>query len=141
MAAALGLEVLASPTVLYDSPEESEEAKARVDLPNPWSPHIESVRLASHSSWLKEAHDRLLVLWLIGSLCGNERPLLRHQDPMHSGPWSLDVRIEGLDWPETYNVLIKQYGWWGLAHLESLLRLALHRAWDLSAGGNDPGST
>lgn len=129
MASELALVPLATPTVLYESAEESRDARGRVDLPDPWCPQVESIRLAASDPRLNEAHDRLLVLWLIGILSGAGRPLLSHSDPLHGGPWNLDVQIEDRDWLEIFHGLIRRYGWWGLAHLESILRLAEHRAW------------
>lgn len=129
MASELALEPLATLTLLYDSAEESRDSRERVELPELWCPHVESVRLAESDPRLSTAHDRLLVLWLIGTLCGTGRPILLHSDPLHAGPWSLRVQIENRDWTEIFDTLMRRYGWWGLAHLESVLRLAEHRAW------------
>jgi CRISPR-associated endonuclease/helicase Cas3 len=81
-------------------------------------------------------------LYLIGSHHGHGRPFFLHSDPWDayarqllgvaiaagSGPERLDFDWQGRDWAELFVELQSQYGPWGLAFLEAVLRLADHRA-------------
>jgi CRISPR-associated endonuclease/helicase Cas3 len=89
-----------------------------------------------------------LVLWLIGTHHGHGRPFFPHCDPEDTqmrlnlpavlgipqtlppgpGPQSLAYDRNGLDWPGLYERLKTRYGVWELARMESILRLADHRA-------------
>ena len=106
------------------------------------SPHaLLSVRMVERSPVLLErAHDPELVLHLIASHHGRCRPfapMVNDSEPITVksatlGPAmaaSSDTRLEQLDSgvPERFWRLVRRYGWWGLAWLEALLRLADHR--------------
>jgi CRISPR-associated endonuclease/helicase Cas3 len=54
----------------------------RAKLPDYWRHEALSVRLALENPRLQEAHDRALVLWLIGSHHGWGRPFFPHSDPL-----------------------------------------------------------
>ena len=93
-----------------------------------------------------EAHDPALVLWLIGTHHGVGRPFFNFVEmqpeanlpaclgiktwrlALGSGPQSTAFNYQGEDWPKLFEQLKRKYGVWGLAHLESVLRLADHRA-------------
>ncbi len=89
---------------------------------------------------LETAHDRDLVLHLVGSHHGCGRPFMPViHDP---DPRSVSVSHGGIDFSATskhcqerldsgvsdrFWRLVQRYGWYGLAYLETLLRLADHR--------------
>jgi CRISPR-associated endonuclease/helicase Cas3 len=77
-----------------------------------------------------EAHDVELVLHLVGSHHGCARPLL----PVPDGPSEADpVVCLGAGVAERFWGLQRQHGWWGLAYMEALMRLADHRWSELEA--------
>jgi CRISPR-associated endonuclease/helicase Cas3 len=99
----------------------------------------------SNSDLLEQAHDPGLVLHLIATHHGRARPLapvVRDEQPSE-----LTVSIDSNDYtltpqqrkdgvpphrldsgvPERFWRLVRRYGWWGLAHLEAIFRLADHR--------------
>jgi CRISPR-associated endonuclease/helicase Cas3 len=104
--------------------------------------------IQGHDSVLQEAHDRDLVLHLIASHHGWCRPFpppISDQDDLdvqmqHGGHQlrsstrhelaRLDSGIASRFWR-----LIGRYGWWGLAWLEAVMRLADHRASEQETGG------
>ena len=124
----------------------SPTAWERAKLPMGWRHEALSVRMAREHADLTTAHDPALVLWLIGSHHGLGRPFFDFHDsipekplscfgvsdwwlsPDASGPQSLAFDFDGFDWPALFVTLKRRYGIWGLAHLETVLRLADHRA-------------
>ncbi|TCO78836.1 CRISPR-associated endonuclease/helicase Cas3 [Plasticicumulans lactativorans] len=97
--------------------------------------------LRAHPALLAGAHDAELVEYLVGTHHGRGRPFLPVVDD--AGAERLDARFEALGqhlhlrgahrlerleagWPELFARLQRRYGWWGLAYLEALLRLADH---------------
>ena len=123
-------------------------ARTRSGLPEHWRHEALSVRLAPLMPRFVEAKDPELVLWLIGTHHGHGRPFFPHCDPEDTqmrlnlpavlgipqtlppgpGPQSLAYDRNGLDWPGLYERLKTRYGVWELARMESILRLADHRA-------------
>ena len=98
-----------------------------------------SVRLAENSEGLlpENEHLRDLVLHLIASHHGRCRPFApvvmdekcedsRFELCGHSMQWSGPTKLERLDSgiADRYWRLVRRYGWWGLAWLEGLVRLA-----------------
>jgi len=102
--------------------------------------------LESADDWLHSAYDPHLVLHLIATHHGRARPLapvIRDYQP-----FELSVSVNGNDYtltsqqredlvpphrldsgiPERFWRLVRRYGWWGLAHLEAIFRLADQRA-------------
>lgn len=118
-------------------------ARDRAGYPRGGRHECASVQLLrAHPALLAGAHDPELVEHLVGSHHGRGRPFLPVVDD--PGAASLDAgfelfgqplrlrgphRLEQLDsgWPERFARLQRRYGWWGLAWLETLLRLADHR--------------
>jgi CRISPR-associated endonuclease/helicase Cas3 len=102
-----------------------------------------SVRLAeSHLKHLPPELDRELMLHLIGSHHGRARPFAPLVDEPEGEPVaefehhgekyaakSTVTDLERLDSgvAERFWTLVRRYGWWGLAYLEAILRLADHR--------------
>ena len=129
----------------------SPNAWQRAGLPDGWRHEALSVRMAMAHHRFAEAHDPALVLWLIGTHHGLGRPFFGFADPQAStaghglsrcldvdrwrvgpgpGPQSLAFAYDGLDWATMFERLKRNYGTWGLARLETILRLADHRASD-----------
>ena len=125
----------------------------RAGLPSHWRHEALSVRMAQSHPRFTDAHDPALVLWLIGTHHGLGRPFFGFVDlqsvadqdlspclnvdqwslePGRPGPQSCAFEFEGADWPHLFDALKRKYGLWGLAHLEAILRLADHRASELS---------
>lgn len=125
----------------------------RAGLPNDWRHEALSVRIARSHPRFADAHDPALVLWLIGTHHGLGRPFFGFAEsassadqelapclaidewklqPGEPGPQSPAFEFEGADWPHLFDALIRRYGLWGLAHLETILRLADHRESELS---------
>ena len=86
--------------------------------------------LAPSDARFADAYDPHLVLWLIGTHHGLGRPFFGFVDPQDrgQGPQSLAYDFDGFDWPSLFDRLSQHYGIWRLAWLETILRLADHRA-------------
>lgn len=90
-------------------------------------------------SLLQQAHDKELVIYLIGTHHGRGRPFMPASEDDgttidlvmggHTIRFDGQHRLELLDsgWTDSFWVLSRRYGYWGLAFLESLIRLADHR--------------
>ena len=102
----------------------------RAELPARWRHEARSVALAPSDARFADAHDPHLVLWLIGTHHGLGRPFFAFADPQDrgQGPQSLAYDFDGCDWPSLFDQLSQHYGIWRLAWLETILRLADHRA-------------
>jgi CRISPR-associated endonuclease/helicase Cas3 len=113
------------------------DAWERARLPRNWRHEALSVRLARSNPEFSEAHDPMLVLWLVGVHHGFGRPLFPHTDPdepiEQPGPQSLGFDFNGRDWARIFEELKRTYGIWGLARLEAFVRLADHRASEAAA--------
>lgn len=114
------------------TPAAAAAARQAAGLPERWRHEAQSVIRAIADPRFAQAHDRELVLWLIGTHHGFGRPLFPHDDPREApdalGPQRLDFQFEGSDWPQIFERLKARYGPWELARLEAVLRLADHRA-------------
>ena len=99
-----------------------------------------SVRMIENSGLLESAHDKDLVLHLVASRHGHCRPFapvaadgepVEVEETILGRPMSActDTKLERLDSgvPERFWRLARRYGWWGLAYLEALMRVADHR--------------
>lgn len=140
-----------SDRVLAKSQRGSGAAASRpTELPAGWRHEALSVCLSSAHPRFGDVGDKDLVLYLIGTHHGFGRPWFPHADPKDgrqraiNAPclgrqfWSLaedefgpqDPRFDyvGRDWAALVASLNERYGPWRLAHLETILRLADHRA-------------
>ncbi len=135
----LGGEPLAKSAEIPRSPAAYERARTASGYPKGGRHELLSVRLAESALALLPDRDDLrdLVLHLIASHHGHCRPFapvvfdercvdvdfeLRGQRTYWSGPTNLERLDSGV--ADRYWRLVRRYGWWGLAWLEALLRLA-----------------
>ncbi len=118
-------------------------ARVRSGLPNGARHEVASVYLAVAHPAFSQAHDPELVLWLIGTHHGYGRPFFPAVVwPPPGDVFTVDLgdcfgevgsqagqQVEhlGFAWVDSFEHLKRKYGPWGLAWLESLLRLADHR--------------
>lgn len=134
----------------------SQQAKEQAGYPDGYRHELLSVAMvAGNAELLEKAHDRELVLHLVGSHHGWCRPFAPFNDhpediettvSMTKGPAGACAELNAgtrhglarLDSGVTDRFwnLTERYGWWGLAWLEAILRLADHRA---SASGKGDG--
>lgn len=120
------LPAITTSRVRFSNRADAAQARQRVGLPDRWCSEAAAVPRAQLHSRLAAAHDPRLVLFLIGTLRGMGLPLFPHSDPGHPGPQDLDYLIDGDDWCQTFVALRRDYGWWGLAYRQSVLRSAEH---------------
>ena len=113
---------------------------------------LASVALAeSNPAVLASAHDKDLVLHLIGTHHGYGRPLPPIVED--SNPQTLSYELDGnsmeansdlvesalaLDMSDRFWSLIERYGYYGLAWLEAILRLANHKQSEQEAAQSWP---
>jgi len=133
---------IAKSALASGSRADREQARRRAGYPQGYRHELLSLRLALDTPALVEtANDRDLVLHLVASHHGWCRPFapfddhpddleveVRHGDVVARGSTRhlqarLDSGVAGRFW-----ALVDRYGWWGLAWLEAILRLADHRA-------------
>lgn len=135
----------------------SQQAKEQAGYPDGYRHELLSVAMvAGNAALLKKAHDRELVLHLVGSHHGWCRPFAPFNDhlediettvQMTNGPTGASADLSAgtrhqlarLDSGVTDRFwnLTERYGWWGLAWLEAILRLADHRASASGRGDSD----
>lgn len=133
------------------------QAKQQSGYPDGYRHELLSVAMvAGNAALLEKAHDRELVLHLVGSHHGWCRPFapfsdhledIQTQVSMTHGPAGASAELSAgtrhqlarLDSGVTDRFwnLTERYGWWGLAWMEAILRLADHRASALGRGDSD----
>ena len=135
----LGGELLAKSAEMPKTRASYQKARIASGYPQGGRHELLSVRLAESALALLPERDDLrdLVLYLIASHHGHCRSFapvvfdeqgvdvdfeLRGQRTQWSGPTGLERLDSGV--ADRYWRLVRRYGWWGLAWLESLLRLA-----------------
>lgn len=133
--------LLAKSDALPTGRGELRRARRESEYPVAGRHELLSVRLIeSAPAILQSAHDPELVLHLVGShhgFCRPFAPVVTDNEPLHVEHATLDHRmsagsatgLERLDSgvPQRFWRLVRRYGWWGLAWLEALMRLADHR--------------
>jgi CRISPR-associated endonuclease/helicase Cas3 len=116
-------------------------ARERAGYPQGARHECYSVAIASLNGYVcEQASDPELVLYLVGVHHGRGRPLMPavEDEGIQRLAFDFDGKrldftgahgLERLDhgWPERFWRLIRRYGYWGLAYLETLVRLADHR--------------
>lgn len=110
-----------------------------------------SVELLRDHPLLAKAHDAELILHLVGAHHGYARPFYPACDD--SDPQTVTLELHGAHFEsssghgltradggvaERFFNLTRRYGWYGLAYLESLLRLADHRRSEQEQEGDTP---
>jgi CRISPR-associated endonuclease/helicase Cas3 len=145
---------LAKSAVPFQDAATRREARERAAYPAGYRHELLSVAMVERSkAALATAGDPELVLHLIGSHHGWCRPFapllddvkpipvrLEHGDALleattDHGLSRLDSGVADRFWN-----LVRRYGWWGLAWLEAILRLADHRASEQSESANRGGA-
>lgn len=124
----------------FDSRRASRRLYRLAGLPRGARHETLSIFLAqTESKQLPAIEDRDLAIHLIGAHHGYARPLLKPLAEWDDDPDTVDLRPVGLSYhgptnyeaaslsngvPDSFLDLQQRYGWWGLAWLETLLRLA-----------------
>jgi CRISPR-associated endonuclease/helicase Cas3 len=135
-------ELLAKSALPPGSARERQFARKRAGYPDGYRHELLSLAMVQgHDSVLTEACDRDLVLHLIASHHGWCRPF----PPPVTDPDGLEVHVRHGNHDLTATTrhelarldsgvasrfwrLVERYGWWGIAWLEAVMRLADHRA-------------
>lgn len=139
---AMSAEPLAKSALPAGNPAQRRAARERAGYPDGYRHELLSLAMvASNREILERAHDADLVLHLVASHHGWCRPFA----PPNDDPEDIAVtlthgsdelvastrhQLARLDSGviDRYWALTQRYGWWGLAWLEAILRLADHRA-------------
>lgn len=130
--------LLAKSSHIPNAPKARREARRRSGYPKGARHELLSVRLTeSAPAVLGQAHDIDLVLHLVASHHGRCRPfapVVKDEDNLtvtliiNKQMFSADssTYLERIDSgvPERFWLLVRRYGWWGIAWLETLMRLA-----------------
>jgi len=120
-------------------------ARERAGYPKGARHECYSVAIAmSNNLVLDGANDKDLVLYLIGVHHGFGRPLMPSVKDEGVMPLSFEfdgrklgfsgqhgLERLGSGWADRFWLLVRRYGYWGLAYLETLVRLADHRRSEL----------
>ena len=139
---ARSLPLLAKSDMLALARRSYRESRRLAHYPEGGRHELVSMRLAESASvLLAQAHDRDLVLHLIASSHGRCRPLAPVIEDLDAPStawttngaemrWAGPTNLERLDSgvADRFWDLTRRYGWWGLAYLEAISRLADHRA-------------
>jgi CRISPR-associated endonuclease/helicase Cas3 len=152
VAAATLAEPLAKSRFPDASPTDRRIAQQRAGYPLGYRHELLSLAMArDNRDVLAAAFDIDLVLHLVASHHGYARPFAPFDDHPDDLPVVLqhgEVRLDattrhrlgrlGSDVPARFHRVQEKYGWWGLAWLEAILRLADHRASRMRGEGGAP---
>jgi CRISPR-associated endonuclease/helicase Cas3 len=139
--ASLTGELLAKSDGLPARPSERRRIQSRAGYPQGARHELVSTRLLESATALASAHDRELVLHLIASHHGWCRPFAPVCDEQENASVTITLHDITLTTPaatglercdsgvaERFWRLVRRYGWWGVAYLEAVFRLADHTA-------------
>jgi CRISPR-associated endonuclease/helicase Cas3 len=145
--------LLAKSDGMPQTPRQRKQARERAGLPEGFRHEMLSVQIVEHGNLIAANHlHRTLILHLIAAHHGYARPFA----PVVMDSEPPEVNVNGVtltEWArsealppridsgiaERFWELTRWYGWWGLAYLEALLRLADQQASaDEDAGVFDP---
>jgi CRISPR-associated endonuclease/helicase Cas3 len=147
--AAAGAPLRAKSDSSLNDPASRARARSRAALPDGFRHEMASVALLRSEAGralLASANDPELVLHLVASHHGHARPFAPPEEHPHNP--SVTVSVDGVTLiadgdhgqdaldsgiAERFWSLQRRYGWWGLAWLEAVLRLADHRESEASA--------
>lgn len=143
-------EPLAKSALPPGSMKESMLARKRAGYPAGYRHELLSLAMIQSSTEaLAKAHDPELVKHLVASHHGHCRPFAPFDDHPDELPVALTHRSVPLSSTSRHRLarldsgvserfwgLVEHYGWWGLAWLEAILRLADHRASEHETGGD-----
>jgi CRISPR-associated endonuclease/helicase Cas3 len=140
LANACAISPLAKSTTVSRTPKAIAAARTRAGYPKGSRHELVSVKLTEQSSMLTEAMDKDLVIHLVGAHHGHCRPFARvitDDKPVDVSGVAAGIQavvssntgLERLDAgvAERFWRLVRRYGWWGLAMLEGIVRLADQR--------------
>jgi CRISPR-associated endonuclease/helicase Cas3 len=134
--------LLAKSDGLPQTPLQRKEARERAGLPEGFRHEMLSVQIVEHGKLIADKNPyRSLILHLVAAHHGYGRPF----PPIVMDRESLEVSVNGVTLPgsvrlevpphridsgiaERFWNLTREYGWWGLAYLEAILRLADQQA-------------
>ncbi|WP_165221135.1 type I-G CRISPR-associated helicase/endonuclease Cas3g [Aquisphaera insulae] len=135
------LELIAKSNDLPRTPAQRLAARQRANLPEGFRHEMLSLQLSELDSRLEDREHRDLILHLIAAHHGHGRPfapvVADEETPaieLHGVTLSSDLRQQspphhaGSGVAERFWALTRRHGWWGLAYLESLIRLADQQA-------------
>jgi CRISPR-associated endonuclease/helicase Cas3 len=133
---------LAKSDGMPQTPQQRKQARERAGLPDGFRHEMLSVQAVEHGHLIADDHQhRLLILHLIAAHHGYARPfapVVMDSEPpevtVNCVTLSANARLEvpshridsGI--AERFWKLTRWYGWWGLAYLEAVLRLADQQA-------------
>lgn len=147
---AQGLPLLAKSGMPAQDAQARRRASEAAGYPRGYRHEVLSVAMIADSDVIARANDRDLVLHLVGSHHGWCRPFA----PVPGSGEDVEARMQHGEFAlaaatgetltrldsgvsDRFWALIERYGWWGLAWLEAILRLADHRASEAEQLGDE----
>lgn len=126
----------------YRSQSEEVTLRTRADMPKRFRHEYLSCAILSQSQLVTNHPEKDLLLHLTASHHGHCRPFARATTDAHPEAFTATIEDEKVKYlgspapiahlsdgiPQRYASLTQRFGWWGLAYLETLLRLADQQA-------------